>query len=98
MPALSEYTNVYGTALAHLEELGFQLWRDPRTELFCAERGGWDFMAESPVALLGLVKIFELTAPAEWREYWWRHPTPRSHTTLPTVPTPYVPTTTRPVP
>ena len=86
MPALSEYTNVYGIALAHLERLGFQVWHDKQADLFCAERDGWDFMAESPVGLLGLVKLWELAQPEAWSEYWWRTVEPVDHSRLPEAP------------
>ena len=70
MPALSYYRNVYGTAVAILEEKGFQIWRSG--DDYCCEKDGWDFWAEDPVQLLGLVSIFESVGPTEYREYWWR--------------------------
>lgn len=72
MPTLSEYTNVYGSALQVLSEKGYQLWFDPRTNLYYAERDGWDFASESPCGLLGVVAMYEHRAPTEYREYWWR--------------------------
>ena len=72
MPALSEYTNVYGSALAHLRDKGYQVWYVAKTRLFWAEKDGWDFASESPCGLLGLVAIFELRAPRNYSEYWWR--------------------------
>ena len=65
MPTLSEYTNVYNSALQLLRKKGFQVWIDKPLQLFCAERDGWDFMAESPVGLLGLVAMYECLEPAE---------------------------------
>lgn len=59
MPALSEYTNVYNTALNILDKKGFSTWYDDEIDMFCAEKDGWDFMAESPCALLGVVSIYE---------------------------------------
>src|SRR5690242_8676305 len=71
MPALSEYTNVYGTALAILKEKGYQLWRDAN-DLYWAEKDGWDFASRSPCGLLGLIAIYEHRKPTEFDEYWWR--------------------------
>ena len=72
MPTLSEYSNVHSTALFHLQTRGFQLWYDTDEELYFAERDGWDFAADSPTGLLGLVYIFELTSPQTYQEYWWQ--------------------------
>ncbi|HHQ6590076.1 TPA: hypothetical protein ACSTLU_001620 [Serratia fonticola] len=72
MPALSEYTNVYNTALNVLDKKGFRTWYDDEVDMFCAEKDGWDFMAESPCALLGVVSIFEYKKPSSYREYWWK--------------------------
>jgi hypothetical protein len=33
MPALSEYSNVYNTALAVLREKGFQIWYDKERKM-----------------------------------------------------------------
>lgn len=90
MPALSEYSNVYNTAILILEQKGFRVWRDPETDLFCCERDGWDFMADSPCGLLGVVAIFEFKAPADFREYWWRQEGPDRYGSLPTQSPPYV--------
>lgn len=72
MPALSYYTNVHDTAVALLERKGFQIWFEPETDVYFAERDGWDFVADDPVALLGLVAIYEAAGPSEHEEYWWR--------------------------
>ncbi|NRD64767.1 hypothetical protein HRD49_23720 [Corallococcus exiguus] len=72
MPTLSEYTNVYDTALIILEQKGFQVWYDKRAQVFCAEKDGWDFMANSPCGLLGVVAIYEHKRPEKYEEYWWR--------------------------
>ena len=91
MPALSEYTNVYGTAISLLEELGYQVWHDEKNEVYCAEKDGWDFWADSPVGLLGLVKIYEMMAPVSSSEYWWQVDSPADFFGLPKRPTPYQP-------
>ncbi|PWF25499.1 hypothetical protein [Corticimicrobacter populi] len=72
MPALSEYSNVYNTALNVLDRKGFSVWYDEEAEMFCAERNGWDFMAETPCGLLGLVAIHEFQNPSSFEAYWWR--------------------------
>jgi hypothetical protein len=87
VPALSDYANVDDTALALLGEKGFQVWRDEAAELYCAERDGWDFMAPSPVALLGLISIFERVGPSEYQEYWWlNRAAAGAHTRVPSSP------------
>lgn len=72
MPALSEYANVHSSAIMILREKGFRCWVDDGTQTYRCEKGGWDFLAESPVGLLGLVAMFEHIAPTQYREYWWR--------------------------
>lgn len=72
MPALSEYSNVYNTALNVLDKKGFSVWYNEETELFCAEKEGWDFMAESPCSLLGIIAIYEHKKPDRYHEYWWQ--------------------------
>lgn len=72
MPALSYHGNVDDTAVALLRRRGFQVWCDEQRSSCFAERDGWDFIAFDPVQLLGLIAVFEATAPAEYREYWWR--------------------------
>lgn len=85
MPALSEYVNVYNSALEVLREKGFRVWRDEGTDTFCAERDGWDFVADNPLSLLGLVGIYEHRRPSEWREYWWKSEGPLDYRRLPTT-------------
>ena len=95
MPALSEYANVFDTAVAVLERKGYQVWVSPRTDLVWAQRDGWDFAAETPIALLGLVAIYEHTRPAGYTEYWWRTEPERRYADLPTTPPDYHPVTDR---
>jgi hypothetical protein len=92
MPTLSQYTNVYNTAVALLRKKGFQVWRD-EGQRYWAERDGWDFLADDPVGLLGLVAIFEARCPPEWTEYWWRDAEASyAHRNLPAAPArPYEP-------
>jgi hypothetical protein len=94
VPTLSEYVNVYNSALNALRKKGFQVWRDE--ELFCAERGGWDFMADSPIALLGLAALFDEISPKSYEEYWWRNEQGMDYLNLPTEPRPFVSVMTRP--
>lgn len=83
MPALSYYTNVHNTALVVLERKGYRLWTE--NEVYCAEKDGWDFMADDPVQLLGVVAIYEFQKPAEYQEYWWRLREPSLLHDLPTT-------------
>jgi hypothetical protein len=92
MPALSEYSNVYDTAVTLLQRKGFQVWCDRAAKLYYAERDGWDFASDTPVGLLGLVSIFEAANPTTYREYWWRLDQSAAAGTLPDEPTrPYEP-------
>ena len=90
MPALSEYTNVYNTALNVLKKKGFQSWYDEETDLFCAEKDGWDFMADSPCGLLGVVTIVEFIQPKNHEEYWWRVEDEQLYRNIPSEPKKYV--------
>ncbi len=89
MPALSSYPNVYATAVAILLKKGFQVWVQNHESDWYAERGGWDFMADNPIELLGLVSIFEVTNPSKAGEYWWRQSDEASLDEVPSCPTPY---------
>ncbi len=72
MPALFEYTNVYGTALQIIKEKGYQIWYQEDDSTYWAEKDGWDFVSRSPCGLLGLIAIFECRKPQHYQEYWWR--------------------------
>jgi len=91
MAALADHSNVIDTAIDVLQRKGFQVWHDKEQGKYCAERDGWDFVARSPVSLLGLVAIFEATQPESWREYWWKSPRTSLHEALPDEPRPYAP-------
>jgi hypothetical protein len=91
MPALGEYSNVYNTAILILQRKGFRVWYDEATDTYCCERDGWDFMANTPTSLLGLVAIFEYKQPATYREYWWREEGPFVYPDLPRTPPDYRP-------
>jgi hypothetical protein len=86
MPALSEYSNVYNTALVVLRRKGFQVWYEKARDVYCAERGGWDFEANTPCGLLGVVAIFEEKQPSNHREYWWKEDTPALYGSFPEHP------------
>ncbi|MDC0721969.1 hypothetical protein [Nannocystis bainbridge] len=90
MPALSEHVNVWRSALNILAAKGYQVWVQDDGETFCAERDGWDFMADSPVSLLGLVSMLEHQSPEHYEEYWWRTPGKLDVSKLPSEPKPYV--------
>jgi hypothetical protein len=72
MPALATFTNVLNTALVILQQKGFRVWSDQDEQKWYAERDGWDFQADDPIQLLGLVGILEHQKPTEYREYWWQ--------------------------
>src|SRR5262245_21807180 len=96
MPALSEYPNVFNTALLVIQQKGFRVWLDKADEWYGAERDGWEFKATSPIALLGLIAIFEHHQPKQFREYWWRIDEPMDFHSLPDVPPDFVPIYKRP--
>lgn len=89
MPALSEHSNVYSTAVSILRKKGFNLWYDKATDHFFAEKDGWDFCSDSPCGLLGLVAIYDSAKPEGYSEYWWREPNAVDYTKLPSVPPDY---------
>ncbi len=91
MPALSEYTNVYNTALELLSQKGFQLWFDEAAQLFYAEKEGWDFAGDTPLGLLGVVTIWEARQPTACKEYWWKDEGGTDYRQLPEEPKPYEP-------
>jgi hypothetical protein len=91
MPALSYYSNVFNTALAMLQRKGFRVWTEQDGNLVCAERDGWDFMADDPVQLLGLIAIYEAHQPAKHTEYWWKIDEPRLWDKIPSSRPDYVP-------
>ena len=96
MPALSEYSNVYNTCLLILEQKGWRCWYDESTELFGAEKDGWDLLGNSPAGLLGMVAIYEHRAPTEYREYWWREDGPKDrYKTIPKTKPDFVPVSQR---
>lgn len=72
MPALSEYRNVQTSALATIKQKGYTVWLKEGTGMYWAEKSGWDFAANTPVSLLGLIAMFEWIGPKEYAEYWWR--------------------------
>lgn len=91
VPTLSQSSNVYRAAVSVLHAKGFQVWCERSAGTYFAERDGWDFCADDPVALLGLVALFEARAPAEYREYWWRMEAESGPVELPEAPAqPYV--------
>ena len=89
MPALSEYTNVYNTVILILQKKGYQTWYDEQADLYCAEKDGWDFTADTPCGLLGVVGIYEFKQPEEYEEYWWREEGPDLYHQLPRQPRAY---------
>jgi hypothetical protein len=90
MPALSYYSNVHNTAVVILQEKGYRVWTEPDGERWCAEKAGWDFMADDPVQLLGLIGIHEHCQPQAFCEYWWRRRDPWLMDSVPTAPPDYI--------
>ncbi|MDN0088686.1 hypothetical protein QVN42_15100 [Yersinia nurmii] len=72
MPALSEYSSVTNTAFNILDKKGYNVWYNNKLDMYCAEKDGWDFMADSPCGLLGVISIYEFKKPEKYQEYWWR--------------------------
>jgi hypothetical protein len=91
VPALGDYPNVWDSALAVLEEKGYAVWHSPGADLYYAQRDGWDFAADTPTALLGLVAIYEHRDPAGYAENWWRAQPRHKSTELPATPPDYIP-------
>ena len=91
MPALSCHTNVHNTALVILQRKGYRVWTKQDGCLICAEKDGWDFMADDPVQLLGVVAIYEFHQPSAHREYWWKINEPWLRDVVPDSPPDYVP-------
>lgn len=72
MPDLSAYLNVYNTALVVLDRKGWSLSFEKKEDHWYAKKDGWEFLAEDPMQLLGLVAIHEYNAPKTKKEYWWK--------------------------
>lgn len=70
MSALGEAGNVQNTALSILSQKGYQIWQDESGE-YGAEKNGWDFYANSPIGLLGLIAIYEFKQPSQYIRDWW---------------------------
>jgi hypothetical protein len=91
VPTLGEYPNVWDSAIAVLEEKGFDVWRNEGHDTYYAQRAGWDFSADTPISLLGLVAIYEHRAPGSYTEYWWKAQPSHRSLDLPAVPPDYTP-------
>lgn len=72
MLALPMYSNLINTVLNILARKGFRMWYDEALKMYCAEKDGWDFMADSPSGLLGLVAIYEFKQPTQYENDWWK--------------------------
>jgi hypothetical protein len=89
MPTLSEYSNVYNSALLVAKNKGYDVWYNSETNFYCAQKGGWDFWAKSPCGLLGLIAMFEHLSPTEYKSYWWQVEGPDIYDDMPTAPQPF---------
>lgn len=72
-----------------LERKGYQVWEQKDIDAYCAEKDGWDFYADDPIQLLGLISIFDTLVPEAYQEYWWRIREPWIRDAIPDSPTPY---------
>jgi hypothetical protein len=91
MPALSYYSNVHNTALVILQRKGYRLWAEQDGDLICAEKDGWDFMADDPVQLPGVIAIYEFHHPPACSESWWKIDEPWLCGSIPNSAPEYVP-------
>jgi hypothetical protein len=72
MPDLSSYLNVYNTALVILQQKGYTLRHDREKDTWHADKDGWEFLADNPIELLGLLSIYDNHAPKEKGGNWWK--------------------------
>jgi hypothetical protein len=91
MPSLGVYSNVLNTALIVLQRKGFRVWTNESESNWYAEKDGWDFLADDPIQLLGLVSIFEFQKPSQFKEYWWMIEEPYLIERVPKDPPEYLP-------
>ena len=81
MSRLSSNANVYNTCLRIIREKGYGLNLEgeldeneliiPESLTWYAEKGEFDFLADNPIELLGLVSLHEKINPQESKSYWW---------------------------
>lgn len=90
MPALSEYSNVHNTVFNIIINKGYKLWYNKETEMYCAEKNRWDFMADTPCSLLGIISIYEYKNPQSYQEYWWKDESSLSEKNLSTQAPSYI--------
>jgi hypothetical protein len=72
VPHLFSHLNVYNTALVVLERKGWALRYDTAEGWWFANKGEWEFLADDPMQLLGLVAIYKHHSPKKKEEYWWK--------------------------
>jgi len=72
MPSLGSYPNVFNTCLVILRRKGFSIGYDRSADQWTAEKGGFTFLADNPIELLGLGSVFEELSPTKDSEYWWQ--------------------------
>lgn len=81
MSRLSSNANVYNPCLRIIREKGYKLDLQgeldeegiiiPESMIWIAEKGEFDFLADTPIELLGLVSIHETVNPKNSEAYWW---------------------------
>jgi hypothetical protein len=75
MSPLYAHANVENTCLRILREKGYSLkvYEDGDGYLYEAQNGQYDFLAHDPIALLGLIAIYDFKGQpdAAPQPYWW---------------------------
>jgi hypothetical protein len=83
MASLRSHTDVYNTCLLLLRQKGYKLWVEgdldpdgcvsPLSLSWKAKKDGYDFQANNPIELLGLISLYELKAPSRpSKPQWWK--------------------------
>jgi hypothetical protein len=79
--SLGSHFNVYNSCLIILCDCGFYIEAQgeidaelcyPTDSSWIAEKDGFRFIADNPIELLGLVRIYDYVKPKEDLPYWWR--------------------------
>jgi hypothetical protein len=74
--SLGSHGNVYNTCLLIVKERGYRLSIDDAgvssPTIWVAEKDGYDFRADNPIELLGLIAVYEYRQPdGPPKPYWW---------------------------
>jgi hypothetical protein len=55
-----------------LQQKGYTLRHDREKDTWHADKDGWEFLADNPIELLGLLSIYDHHAPKEKGGNWWK--------------------------